>query len=498
MKRFGLSGFDMPVDAFTSLAISPNGDRLVLRNRDEDGTIQLSIRELRSLEMTPIIGSEGGFLPFFSPDGSQVGFFARDEIRAASVIGGNARKVGVSAVGFSGGAWMPDGTIIFAGSSGRQLYEVPSTGGVPKPLQIDLPDDVHWIASPSPLPGNDAPFAMIADFFARSISQSLSYAIATDGTLAFISPKVATDSSALMRVDSSGRSESILTVDRVIDMPRISPDGKRIAYRTPAQNCDIWIHDIALGSTTRLTRFGDNHGIVWTSDGRHIITFTQGGPIDERFGGRVGRTVMLRADGVGNPEPLHDYMASNSFVISAGPNERLILLSTQQQYGAAGRFDLLDRETGAIRALLDSRFSVIGNISPDGQWIAYASDESGHSEIYIQPFPSLETRSQVSAGGGSEAVWSRDSRTLYFRRGNSFFSVKVETMPTLVTSHPIEVLANIPLRHGAYGIAAYDVDADGRFLVVRRLEQKTKGPNVEVLLNWFSEIRRLDPIATGR
>jgi hypothetical protein len=131
----------------------------------------------------------------------------------------------------------------------------------------------------------------------RPSFQSQLYAIVADGTFVTIAPDVIKDTSELVRIDSAGKVDFLHSVKGIIDLPRLSRDGRRIAYRTPAPNCHIWVLDLERGTTTRITLEGDNHGIVWSAADEHIITYRR------ELGD--GRTVMLRADGVGSARDLH-------------------------------------------------------------------------------------------------------------------------------------------------------------------------------------------------
>jgi eukaryotic-like serine/threonine-protein kinase len=302
-KRFGIGGFDMPIDAFTSVAISPTADSLVVRSREPGGEVMLRVRPMDSLESRTIPGSESAWLPFYSPDGRRIAFEALGEINVASVSGGEARPIATTNVGFTGGAWMDDGSIIFTGGlNPRQLFRVQPSSGEVKALETLPPDNMDFIAAPSPVPGADAvlcvvgagrydigvysvadgrvrilaengfqsvyaasghvvyqrsdngplmalpfdaerlvatgpPFEIRPSGGVRPSFQSQLFAIATDGTFASIAPDVILDASELVRIDSAGEVEVLHTVEGIIDLPRLSRDGRRVAYRVPAPFC---------------------------------------------------------------------------------------------------------------------------------------------------------------------------------------------------------------------------------------------------------------------
>ncbi len=131
--------------------------------------------------------------------------------------------------------------------------------------------------------------------------------------------------------------------------------------------------------------------------------------------------------------------------------------------------------------------------SPDGHWIAYQSDESGRNEVYVQPFPGLGSKGLVSTEGGTEPVWSHDGRELFYRNGDKMMSIATVIQPTFHASKP-EVLFEKPYWYNPY-YAAYDVSPDGsRFLMLKESEQVATATVINVVLNWFSELKQRVPV----
>jgi dipeptidyl aminopeptidase/acylaminoacyl peptidase len=132
--------------------------------------------------------------------------------------------------------------------------------------------------------------------------------------------------------------------------------------------------------------------------------------------------------------------------------------------------------------------------SPDGRWLAYASDESGRTEIYVQPYPGPGAKWQISTEGGTEPQWNRNGRELFYRSGNRMMAVDVGTTPTLAVSKPKQIF------EGEYeptlvSAANYDVSPDGqRFLMLKAARVQDEAPTqISVVLNWFEELKRLVP-----
>ncbi len=127
--------------------------------------------------------------------------------------------------------------------------------------------------------------------------------------------------------------------------------------------------------------------------------------------------------------------------------------------------------------------------SPDGHWIAYESDESGRMEIYVQPFPGPGGKWQVSTNGGTRPVWARNGRELFYRSGEKMVVVPVETQPAFKAGTP-RVVFEHPYWHTGHD---YDVTADGRFIMIKKSEQQAAPTQVNVVLNWFEELKRQAP-----
>jgi len=548
-KLFGIGGFDMPIDANTTVAISPNGDNLVVRSR-EPGGVMLRVRQMDSLESRPIPGSESGWLPCYSPDGRRIAFFALGEIKVASVGGGEARRIATTNVGWTGGAWMDDDTIIFTGVFRRSMHRVSSSGGEVEALDVVFPENADYVAAPSPIAGADAvlcvvgaagrndigvysradgrvrilaengwqpiyaasghviyqrtesgplmalpfdaerlvatgpPFELRAHGGVRPSFQSQLYAIAADGTFASIAPDVVRDATELVRIDAEGEVELLHTVEGGIDLPRLSRDGQRVAYRVPAPNCDIWVLDLERGTTTRITREGDNHGIVWSADDEHIITF-------QRELGEA-RTVMLRADGIGGARDLHPPAPQNLQTVAVTADDAQVLLtgSFHTDRESISGLGVLDVQDEVVRVMSEEGRGVA--LSPDERLITYASMQSGRSEVYLQPWPDLDRRVQVSIGGGTQPAWSRDGKTLYYRSGAYVFATDVQFDGDLAVGQPVEAF-EAQFNDGPFGLAGYEPDGAGGIIAVRGVGGRAIPNQIEIVLNFFTEIERRDP-----
>ena len=136
-----------------------------------------------------------------------------------------------------------------------------------------------------------------------------------------------------------------------------------------------------------------------------------------------------------------------------------------------------------------------GYVSPDGRWIAYTSDELGRPEIYVRPFPDVDTGGQwlLSTNGGNEAAWSPDGREVYFRSGNQMMSVPVDTTTTFVHGAPQVLFQG---RYDTHDARNYEVARDGRFLMVKDatpIDRVLERQQLVLVQNWFTELERLVP-----
>ncbi len=241
----------------------------------------------------------------------------------------------------------------------------------------------------------------------------------------------------------------------------------------------------------RLTYEGADFSPVWTADGKRIVYMEE-----------LNRTWAINwkpADGSGAEETLVSAQNFTQAPDSWSPDGKFLAYTA---YGANLNGDIWilplegDRKP---RPFVQTRFEEHGpRFSPDGRWIAYASDESGRMEVYVQPFPGPGGKWQLSTEGGNWPVWAHSGRELFYLNGDKIMSVAVTTQPTFAASAP-RLLVDTPIKSTFYsgGNAAMDVSPDGqRFLVVKAREEKTGSAEVRVVLNWSEELKRLTP--TGK
>ena len=335
------------------------------------------------------------------------------------------------------------------------------------------------------------------------------WSISDDGTLVYV-PGVAqaAPTSTLVWVDRQGREEPLKAPPRAYVYPRLSPDGTRVAVDARDQDFDTWIWDLARETLTRLTFDPrvDSHP-AWTPDGLRVV-FRSGrhGPFN---------LFWQAADGAGAVERLTE-SPNNQFPSAFSPDgTRLVFREETATTGADLMVLALEERrraqrpspgvggrersaTSDVRPLVQTTFDELnGEISPDGRWMAYQSNESGREEIYVRPFPEADRgRRQVSTGGGTRPLWARSGKELFYvGASGAVMSVAVEGGSAFRSGSPTRLFEG-SYRLGAAG-RTYDVSSDGqRFLMVKpvgSLEQTAAPSSLIVVQNWFEELKRLVP-----
>jgi len=260
---------------------------------------------------------------------------------------------------------------------------------------------------------------------------------------------------------------------------RFSPDGRRIAYESRAgQITDIYVFDRALGTQSRLTFTGDNQYPVWSRDGQWIAFSSQRDGSDGADGYR------RRSDGGGSAELLFT-KPLDQWIQDFAPDGGLLI----RENGPDQRRDLLIR--GAtdtiIRPFLSNLWSEYSaRLSPDGRWVAYVSNETGSSEVYVTSFPDASGRWQISQGGGGEPVWAPDGRGLYYWARDALMEVR------LAGATEFNVTGQSAVLHGDFEhyflFAQYDVQPDDKgFVALQRVSGQDQ--TLTIAVNWFTELR---------
>jgi Tol biopolymer transport system component len=325
------------------------------------------------------------------------------------------------------------------------------------------------------------PFSVVEELAVRVSYQVRVFA--TGGTtLAYVPNSANLSHGTLIWLDRRGEETPIADLAGVLDMPRLSRGGDRVAFRSAAPECDVWVHDLETGTTSRVTLEGDNHGTVWSADDESIVVARNEEP---------GWSVLaLAADGVGRSERLALALGPRVMTSSASADGRYVLVSSRQAETGAD-VDLLDSSDGTVRPLFGTRFEEdAGSFSPDGLLVAYSSNESGLSQVYVQTFPGLDQKQQVSVHGGGEPVWSPQGNELFFRLQEKVMVASVVGRDPIRFSPPSLLFEGPWIRSSGFNLPSYDVSADGeRFIMIR--QRGVSSGEMHVVVGWLDELERL-------
>lgn len=312
------------------------------------------------------------------------------------------------------------------------------------------------------------------------------YDIAESGLLVYVPGNARPPLRTLVWVDRQGVSKEIPAPLNTYVTPRLSPDGKSLAVQIlNAGSQDLWVYEFGRNTLMRLT-FGSGSAFpLWTPDGRRIIYRTRTPSFSFR---------SKPADGSGADAVLlaQDFDSPDSTPFEVSPDGKTLLFGRYGSQGATGIYGLSLDGSAKIQPFLQSTFNQSqAQFSPDGHWVAYASNESGRQEVYVQPFPGPGGKWMISTEGGLSPRWARNGE-IFFRNDDKMMSVSVETQPTFKARAP-----RMLFRDKSYlAPGSYDVAPDGQhFLMIKEKEAPANSKEVSIILHWTDELKRLAPAA---
>jgi len=520
---------------------------------------QIYLRSLAQDHAKPVGGALGS-APFFSPDGKWLGFWhaPTGTLRKVAVSGGAPIRICSAVSGVAGGAWGPDDTIVFAWFD---LFSVPAAGGTPKLLlKVDEQRGERFYRHPFFLPSGKAvlftvgmadnysyddanigvlslatgekkilieggtsaryspsghliyarggnllavafdpdklqvlgqPFPVVDGVFMSANTGMAAYAISSDGRLVYAAGPVERGSRLPVWVDRKGRATALPLPTRSYLHPKLSPDERQLAIEVEGASHDIFTYNFARGTLTKMSFDGASHWPLWTPDGRRLTYRSW----------KTGTMTMwwMPADKSGAPELLTN-IGSMQSPESWSPNgETLAFTQMDDPEKGSDIYTLSLVGDRKPHALIQSKFSEGSpKFSPDGKWLAYSSNESGRPEVYARTFPGPGPTIQLSTEGGTDPVWRRDGREMYYRNGDQMMAVAVSSgavgpfaKPTVLWQ--AQYLAGVGSSCGMSGAtsANYDVTADGeRFLMIEDKSEVRECKLLHVVTNWSRSLLR--------
>jgi serine/threonine-protein kinase len=535
-----------------AVVLSPDGERLAYVAGSPS---QIHLRLVGEFEGNAMSGTEGAEQPFFSPDGQWIGFFADDRLKKVSIFGGATMKL-ADVQAHRGGWWSEDGTIVYSPDTTSGLKRINEAGGEPEVLTdvgqesgfrshrwpqvlpgggavlytaqpsgqsfdeaqievLDLASGERKVVATGGSFGRYAPsghltyvhegtlFAMPFDLNSLTASgapvpvvEEVSYdvrnggarmQIAAQGHLVYESGTVLAFDRTVVRVAQDGTVTPILTEVRDYSRPRVSPDGTRLLvdFSPSSSYDDVWIYDLARAAMTRMT-FTDqgDFGGIWTPDGSRIA-------FSSLRNSGVPNIHWKAADGSGQAERLTE-SAQAQWPLDFSPDGRLLLFQ-QEETGTGWGLYTLDLADGTETTYLQTEFNeAAAEFSPDGRWVAYASNESGDYQVYVRPFPAGGGRWQVSNDRGAYPAWSHDGKTIYYSTEGKLMSVEVTTDGGVFRADAPQLLIDGSMFAAAGWTRRYDLTPDGDFVVTVEGEPQSEQEPARTMLvlNWIEELKQ--------
>jgi Tol biopolymer transport system component len=323
---------------------------------------------------------------------------------------------------------------------------------------------------------------VIASKTARSTSTYYgSFSVSQGSTVAY-SAESATNRSQLTWFDENGKEIGRVGPVGVIANPTISPDGTRVALDSndlKANNVDVWVFELAHGGGSRFTfNPSDEVTPVWSRDGSTIAYRTQGSTLSN--------IELKKANGLETVRVLANLGSFSGDIIpnSWSPGDREILFMSQNPKNCD--LMLLPADGSKPRPFLTSPASKVnGQISPDGKWVAYASDEAGDWEVYVTTFPGANGKWQISSGNGTEPRWRGDGKAIFFIGPRQMLmEATVSTEGTFLTTGVRTLFpAHSRPRNSSTDLFTYDVTRDGKRFLVNQAVRPERPPPLGVILH---------------
>ena len=539
-----------------ALLVSPDGTHIVSTNVVA-GKSKLFDRPLTASSARPIEGTEGASDPFFSPDGKWVAYFANGLLKKVPLGGGAAETI-CEATNPRGGVWTDDGSIIFTPGTDNALFQVSANGGTPKPVStldgsarershrwpdalpggkyvlfsiaydvgnpldnanvglLDLATGKYRIlikggAFPRYIPGHlvyarskslfgvpfdlnkmemsGSPITLLENVMMFPSSARVQFSTSRGGDLVYLEGRSDDNRDAaqpLVWLDRRGNEQSLSETRQRFSGPRLSADGRVIFVEVADPEPAIWSYDINRGTLTRIIHGGLSYGPVPSPDGTRVA-------YEATRDGTAGAWVA-RVDGSDEQRLTSSKRAD--VPTSWTPDSKKIAITSGRESGYTEVRIVSIEGDHPIEKLISGSFNAGGaQFSPDGRWVAYVSDESSRNEVYLRQYQEPANRVQISVAGGTQPMWSKTGRELFFRNGNELLAVSVALGSTVSAGKPAVLFSKVMPESTSgriYKLSSdYDVSNDGqRFVIPKSNPESSDSPRARVILNWFSDVKQ--------
>ncbi len=524
--------------------ISPDGNYIAFTAVDEHGAVRLWVRPLSQEAARVLPGTENAKFPFWSPDNKDVAFFAGGKLRRVSVNGGPVMTL-CDAPNARGGSWGVQNTIIFTPNTQEPIYMIPADGGTPRAVtRIDeavhtthrwprfLSDGKRFIFLAEnhnlsvsdrnglflgSIDGGENRFlmsstadAVVANgymlflrqrtlfaqrFNERSgklegepapLADSVAYEPGTwrglfdsslQGTLIY-APSGGHEGSELVWYDLDGKKAQVIGQSVRYDTPKLSPDRKKLAVTIGDPSPLLYIQELGRGMPTRINFEGFvNTAAAWSPDGTKLAYAST----------TSSKYVLYVKDLTGTGEQRALYESKNRLSVSDWTRDGRYLLVDEGNIGKRAVMLLPLDGTPPKPLVTGDRDHCLGQVSPDGRWLLYVSDETGIPQVYLTSFPTARGKWQISNDSGDLARWRPDGKAIVYTVGNLLKESAIDT-----SGAAPQVLQIRDLFRAAGGLLdeiPYDLSADGKRVLMVSNEGREQRP-VSIVTNWTAVMKK--------
>jgi Tol biopolymer transport system component len=329
-------------------------------------------------------------------------------------------------------------------------------------------DGAIWIASFDPRSRSISGTPQRAlDGVTTSVDGAAQFAVSREGASVY-HPSVPWSARRLVVVDAESQTP-LAALPHAYVTPRLSPDGKRVLLGVADNAEHVWSYDLSAGTLTQLTFEAANRAPIWSADGQRII-----------FASNRNGALNLFALPAGGDGPAERLTTTESLQLPGSWSRDGEWLAFMEQHPTTGRDIWLRRRNGDRTAFANGDADESApRFSPDGRWIAYVSNESGQSEVYVRS-TNGQASQRVSRDGGAEPVWRRDGSALFYRSYGKLIVTQMQGGTPLAS----RVLNSVAAEPGTFDAAGYDVMSGDRFLMITGASPGAAASELRVILNW--------------